>query len=118
MTWVRIPDGAYIPQVELQKNLYNKETRFNLRWYIMNKNIIIVSSVFIVVLGVLAIAQIGNSDLITGMIGYKMTKSYNSGTILGFVGLKLIAIALVSFIFSVIFWYTNKWVMAKNKKKK
>ena len=79
----------------------------------MNKNIIIVSSVIIVVLGVLAIAQTGNPDLITGMVGYKIEKSYDPGTILGFVVLKLIAVALVSFIFSVIFWHTRKWVMKK-----
>ncbi len=79
----------------------------------MNKNIIIVSSVIIVVLGVLAIAQTGNPDLITGMVGYKMAKSYYPGDILGFVVLKLIAFALVSFIFSVIFWHTRKWVMKK-----
>ncbi len=81
----------------------------------MNKNTIIISGV-IVILGILAVAQTGNSDLITGMMGYKMTKDYSSSAVLGFVALKLVAIALVSFIFSVIFWSTHKWIMAKKKR--
>ncbi len=78
----------------------------------MNKNILLVSGV-IAVLVVLGIAQTGNPDLITGMIGYKMVKSYHPSFILGFAALKLIVIALVSFIFSIIFWTTHKWVMKK-----
>lgn len=78
----------------------------------MNKNTLIISGV-VVALGVLAVAQTGNPDLITGMLGHSMTKSSSSGFILGFAALKLIVIALVSFIFSVIFWTTHKWVMKK-----
>jgi uncharacterized membrane protein len=76
----------------------------------MNKNIFIIAGV-IVVLGVLAIAQTGNSDLVTGMLGYKVAGG--SGFILCFAVLKLLVIALVSFIFSVIFWSTHKWIMKK-----
>ncbi len=78
----------------------------------MNKNTILVLGI-VIALGVLSIAQSGNPDLITGMIGYKMTKSYHPGFMLGFVILKLLAIALVSFIFSAVFWFTHKWVMKK-----
>lgn len=81
----------------------------------MDKRIIIVSGV-IVVLAVLAIIQTGNSDLITGMVGYKITKSHDPAAILGCIVLKLVAIALVSFIFSIVFWETHKWVMQKKKK--
>lgn len=77
----------------------------------MNKNRAIVLGV-IAVLVVLGIAQTGNSDLITGMIGYKMAKS-NPSFVLCFAVLKLLVIALVSFIFSIIFWTTHKWVMKK-----
>jgi len=77
-----------------------------------NKNKIIILGVAMV-LGILAIAQTGNSDLITGMIGYKMVKSYNPSFVLCFAALKLVAPALVSFIFSAIFWFTHKWVMKK-----
>ena len=78
----------------------------------MNKNTFIVSGI-IVILGILAVAQTGNPDLITGMLGYKMSGSYKSSFILCFVVMKLIAIALISFIFSLVFWYTHKWVMKK-----
>lgn len=78
----------------------------------MNKNTFIVS-VIILVLGILGIAQTGNPDLITGMIGSKMSGNYHSGFILCFVLMKLVVIAVVSFIFSFIFWKTHKWVMKK-----
>ncbi len=78
----------------------------------MNKNIILILSI-VAVLGVLAIAQTGNSDLITGMTGYKMAGSYNPNFVFCFTILKLVAVALLSFIFSLIFWYTHKWVMKK-----
>ena len=78
----------------------------------MNKNTFIITGV-ILILGVLGIAQTGNSDLITGMIGSKMAGSYKSSFILCFVLLKLVAIAVVSFIFSLVFWYTHKLIMKK-----
>jgi hypothetical protein len=78
----------------------------------MNKNNILISGV-VVAIGILAIAQTGNAELITGMMGYKMAKSYHPGFILGLAVLKLLAIALVSFIFSTVFWYTHKGVMKK-----
>ena len=70
-------------------------------------------SVVIGILGILGIAQTGNPDLITGMLGYKMAGTYKSGFILCFALMKLVAIAVVSFIFSFIFWKTHKWVMKK-----
>ncbi len=78
----------------------------------MNKNTILVSGV-LVAIGVLGIAQSGNPELITGMMGYKMAGSHKSSFILGLVALKLLALAVVSFIFSAVFWYTHKWVMKK-----
>lgn len=81
----------------------------------MNKKIVLVSSI-LVILAIFSIAQSGNQDLITGMFGYKMTASYSSNFIFCFVILKLIAVAAVSFIFSLIFWYTHKWVMRSKRK--
>ena len=78
----------------------------------MNKNTFIVAGI-ILILGVLGIAQTGNADLITGMIGSKMSGSYKSSFILCIVLMKLVVIAVISFIFSFVFWKTNKWVMKK-----
>ena len=69
----------------------------------------------LVIIGVLVVAQTGNSDLVTGMIGCKMSKTTGSGIMLCFVVIKLVAIAVVSLIFSVIFCYTYK-VIVKPKK--
>lgn len=68
----------------------------------MNKNNILISGV-VVAIGILAIAQTGNTKLITGMMGYKMAKGYHPSFILGLAVLKLLAIAVVSFIFSTVF---------------
>ena len=76
------------------------------------KKIALVSTV-IAVLGILAIAQSGNSDLITGMVGYKMAGHSNPSFVVGFIVLKLAAVALVSLIFSVIFWKSYKMVVKK-----
>lgn len=77
----------------------------------MNKNTGIIAGV-IVILGILGIAQTGNPDLITGMMGYK-TANFKSSFILCFVLMKLVAIAVISFVFSYVFWKTHKWIMKK-----
>lgn len=78
----------------------------------MNKNTGIIAGV-LVILGILGIAQTGNPDLITGMLGSKMAGSYKSSFILCFVLMKLVAIAVISFVFSFVFWKTHKWIMKK-----
>ena len=79
----------------------------------MEKNAVIVSSVVIAVIGVLAVSQSGNPDLITGMVGYKLSKGHHASSILGFIVIKLVAISVVTFLVSLIFWKTQKWVMKK-----
>ncbi|MAG50398.1 hypothetical protein CL621_02020 [archaeon] len=81
----------------------------------MNKNLIIIPGVIliVIVIGILAVAQTGNPDMINGMMGYKVTKGYNAGGILGLVILKVITISVLTFIVSLIFWKTHKWVMKK-----
>ena len=79
----------------------------------MNKNALIISVVVIAIVGAVAVSQSGNPDLITGMVGYKMSKGHHTASLLGFIIIKLVAISIVTFLVSLIFWKTHKWVMKK-----
>jgi|ETN01SMinimDraft_4_1059930.scaffolds.fasta_scaffold275700_1 hypothetical protein len=67
----------------------------------------------LVVLGILGVAQYGSPELVTGMVGAKMAGTGGCGFILGWIIIKLISLAVVTFMVSVIFWYAKKLVLGK-----
>jgi len=80
----------------------------------MDKKILLGLSV-LVIIGILGVAQFGNADLVTGMIGYKSAGMHKSSFVLCFVVVKLVALAVVTFIVSAIFWWTHKLIIKPKK---
>ena len=79
----------------------------------MDKKQIIIGLAVLVVLGVVGITQFGSPDLVTGMVGAKMASGHGSGFMLCWVVVKLVSLAIVTFIVSAIFWYTKKLILGK-----
>jgi hypothetical protein len=79
----------------------------------MDKKIVLGLSA-LVVLGILGIAQYGSPELVTGMVGAKMAGGgHGCGFILGWIIIKLICLAVVTFMVSAIFWWTKKLILGK-----
>jgi len=76
-----------------------------------------IAALALIIIGTVAVAQSGNPTMITGMMGYKKGPSHSGGLMVAFVILKLIALAIASFVFSAVFWLTHKWIMCPKKKK-
>jgi|TARA_Y100000310_G_scaffold345395_1_gene464427 uncharacterized membrane protein len=79
-------------------------------------NKILIGLAVLVVLGVVGITQLGNADLVTGMVGAKMAGGgYGGGFMLCWVVVKLVSLAVVTFMVSAIFWWTKKLVLGNKK---
>jgi len=79
----------------------------------MDKKIVLGLAV-LVILGTIGIAQFGSPDLVTGMVGAKMAGGgHGCSFMLFWIVVKLISLAVVTFIVSAIFWYTKKLILGK-----
>ena len=78
----------------------------------MDKKIVLGLAV-LVILGTIGIAQFGSPDLVTGMVGAKMAGGHCSSFILFWIVVKLVSLAVVTFIVSAIFWWTKKLILGK-----